>query len=353
MSRPAVVAEQAGTAVVVGYGSIGRRHAQLLAKMTPSLALVDAKAEARADGERDFPSSRVVESLASLDGEVEWASAVCVIATWGPSHAEVFHALADRGARRILCEKPMASSVALAAEMVERAARDRITLGVNHFIRHMRLAPALLRFAAEHGLGEPQSLVLDGGAACLVTNGLHWIDFGSELFGCGPRTVVGTAEGEPINPRSPDLMLYGGTGVLGFGSGREVVLSLNNRSSLALEASVYFRDAVAEVDGNVDRVVIRRRDRSAVERFPAVTRTGPASALLFDGQLPGMVPFPSSMERAHSEVARGGPVTCTGAHGAAAAGACIGLLFAARERRAVRLPIDPESPEGHERWPIS
>ena len=352
MSRPAVLAEQAGAAVVVGYGSIGRRHAQLLSKMTPSLALVDTKAGARADGERDFPSSPVVESLESLDGKIEWASAVCVIATWGPSHAEVFHALADRGVRRILCEKPMASSVALAAEMVERAARDRITLGVNHFIRHMRLAPALLRFATEHGLGEPQSLVLAGGAAC-VTNGLHWIDFGSELFGCEPRTVIGTAEGEPINPRSPDLMLYGGTGVFGFGNGREVVLSLNNRSSLALEASIYYRDAVAQIDGNVDRVLIRRRDRSAVERFPAVTRTGPASELLFEGQLPGMVPFPSSMELALSEVARGGPVTCTGAHGAAAAGACIGLLISAREHQAVKLPIDPKSPDGHELWPIS
>ena len=353
MTEVARVQSEVHSGVVVGYGSIGRRHAQLLAGMVRVLVLVDAQESARSRGESDFPAARVASSLDSVYDEMDWASSVAVIATWGPSHAEIFHALADRGVRRILCEKPMAHSVTLAAGMVERAKRDGITLGVNHYVRYMGLAPALARFAAAHGLGEPESLVVAGGAACLLTNGLHWIDFATELFGAEPCSVVSTASGDPINPRSSDLRLYGGTAVFEFSGGREAVLCFSNQSSVAPDVCVYFRDAVVETDGSFACIRIRRRDPGAVARSPAITRTGPASEPLFDGLLPGIVPFPGSMEGALAEVVRGGLVTCPATLGAAAVGSCIGLLLAAREGRTVELPLDPASPEGRERWLIS
>jgi predicted dehydrogenase len=339
--------------LVLGYGSIGRRHTQVLSTITPALVIVDGKESSCRQAAQDHPAARVVERLEALDDvDFPWPHTLAVIATWGPSHASLFHALADRGVRHILCEKPLAASVALAEGMVHRAATERIVLAVNHDIRYARLAPALWQYLAEQGLGEPVALVVAAGAACLVTNGIHWVDFASELFGGAPRQVVSTAVGQPINPRSPELGFYGGTAVWRFDAGREAVISFSNRSSLAPSARLYLRDAVVDIDMDLN-VDIRRRDRAAVAQFPAITRTGPAQELLFAGRLPKVRSFLDGLHAAAREVLSSEVRTSPGAVGAAAVGACIGALLAGREGQAIALPIDPTSPAGQEIWPIS
>src|ERR1700677_2076233 len=315
------------TGLILGHGSIGRRHAQALAPMVANLAIVEIQEPALAQARQAHPTAKIVDRLESLDSEnFPWASTVAVIATWGPSHAALFHALADRGVRRILCEKPMANSVALAHEIAARADREGITLGVHHFIRYTRLAPELRNWASEHKLGDPVAVVIQGGAACLVTNGLHWIDFATELFGTNPKQVISSACGAKINPRSPDLMLYGGTAIWTFGNGREAVITFNNESSVALSTRIYFRNAVAETDSDVGRVVIRHRDRTAIERYPAVTRTGPATEPLFEGLLPGMRPFDEGLRVALRQVANGDLPTASVSIGVSAVSSCIGML---------------------------
>ena len=342
----------AAAAVVVGYGSVGRRHAAVASSLAPALAIVESKAEAREGAATDHPQATIAADLAGLDSAgFPWPDAVAVIATWGPSHASVFHALADRGVRRILCEKPMASSVCDAVTMVARARRDGIALGVHHYVRYAGLAPALRALAAEHQLGQPVSLVVEGGAACLLTNGIHFVDFASELFDGEPERVVSTASGDPINPRSPDLHLYGGTAIWSFAEGREAIISFSNRSSVAPSARIFYRDAVVELDGALEARVLRR-DPEAVQRFPAVTRTGPASELRFQGTIPGVRGYLDGMRRAFEDVASG-DVLCPGEAGAAAVTACIGALVASRDGRSVTLPVDPASTQGREPWPIS
>jgi predicted dehydrogenase len=341
------------TALLVGCGSIGRRHARALAKSCDSLAIVESKAASRDEASAEHPTARVVERLEELDAAAfPWDRTVAVIATWGPSHAEYFHALADRGVRHILCEKPMASSAADAAAMVERAERDGIALGVHHYMRYVGLVPALRRLAEEHGLGEPVSVVVEGGAACLLTNGLHWVDFATELFGEAPNGVVSTACGEGINPRSPDLMIYGGTAVWSFGDRREAVITFSNRSSIALGARVYFRDAVADIDGDFG-VRLARRDPAAVERFPAVTRTGPAAELLFEGVPPDVLHYLDGMQAAVEDVRRGGSLRCDGRMGATAVAACIGALMSSAQGTRVALPLDVTGGWIDRQWPIS
>jgi len=340
--------------LLIGYGSVGWRHALKLSELTPDLTIVDTNSDARARALQAHPKACVVGNLEELDGKgFPWESAVGVIASWGPTHSAHFHGLADRGVRRILCEKPMAASVHDALAMVARAERDKIALNVHHFIRFARFVPALRLFLAEHKLGEPVSIVVEGGAACLLTNGIHWIDFAADLFGENPERVLSTAHGQPINPRSHDLMLYGGTSVWSFSGGREAVFSLCNLSSLTLTAHVYFRDAVVEVDKDLETVIIRRRDQAAVAKFPAVTRIGPATEILFEGRLPGMPAYLDGIKNAITEVERGTALTCPGNLAAGAVGFSVGALVASRERKSIRLPLDPDSPWGRESWPIS
>jgi predicted dehydrogenase len=366
-SGPVEVSERASRVgdwppgLVIGYGSIGRRHAETLGRRCRSLAIVNRRPEVRARASADHPHAWVAPDLESLDARgFPWADAMAVIATWGPSHAAFFHALADRGVRRILCEKPMADSVVAAAEMLERARRDGIVLGVNQVLRHTGLVPALRTLAAEHGVGEPVQIVVRGGASCLVTNGVHWVDVAIQLFEAAPERVVSTAGGEAINPRDATLRFYGGTAVWSFAHGREAVLSLSNHSSVFPTVTIYYRDAAADValvpaaDGDVAwHVVLRRRDPELVQRWPAVTRTGAAGEVVHAGPLSGTLGFAAALAAAPADVAGDGAPAVDGDVGLAAVHAVIGALAGGRDRIAIALPIPLHSRHAIEPWPIS
>ncbi|MBI3637454.1 MAG: Gfo/Idh/MocA family oxidoreductase [Candidatus Rokubacteria bacterium] len=340
-------------ALVVGYGSVGRRHTQVLAEIAPTLVIADTNATARARGAHDYPAATVIADLKDLDaGGFPWAASVAVIATWGPSHAAIFHALADRGVGRVMCEKPLAASVADANGIVDRSIREGIVLGVNHTLRYAGLADALARYASDTELGEPVAVVVDGGANCLLTNGLHWIDFACHMFRGSPTRVVSTARGEHGNPRSDDLHLYGGSAVWTFEGDREAIITFSNRSSIDSMTRVYYRNAVAETDLDLT-TRIRRRDMRGVREAPAVTRTGPAVEELYRGRLPGVRALREALKPALLDVVAGRAPGCPASVGAAAVNACVGALIASTTGRAIDLPIDPVSEWGLKTWPIS
>jgi predicted dehydrogenase len=342
------------TGLVIGYGSVGRRHAEAIEDFCGSLVIVDTNAASRSLACQRHPEAYVKGSLEELDEAGHpWPDTLAVIATWGPSHGHIFHQLVDRGVKHILCEKPFACSIAHAECMARRAQEESVALAVHHFVRYTRLAPALRKFAEDHSLGDPVALQATGGAACLATNGIHWIDFASEIFGASPERVISTSYGEYINPRSSDLLLVGGTAVWSFDGGREAIIALTNRSSLALTVRVLFPDALVETDADAAHVVIRRRDHESVARYPAVTRTGRATELLFEGALPGMRTYPEAMRAALEEVASGRVDISPALSGVQAVSSVIGALLASRERRSIDLPLVPHSAFGRETWPIS
>jgi predicted dehydrogenase len=347
------VKSEGRTGVVIGYGSVGRRHAKQLEGLASKLVIVDSNARAREAAAEDFPSAVITDRLEALDGSAFWwPSAVVVVATWGPSHANLFEAIAERGVRHVLCEKPLASSVQLADTMASRAEREGIAMAVNHYIRYSGLVPALRGFTSRQELGSPVGVVVDGGAACLLTNGIHWIDFASELFDAMPKSVVSTAHGEHINPRASDLLLVGGTAVWQFDEGREAVISFNNRSSLALKARVLYRNAIVEINSDL-LLRVRCRDEETVRKLPTVTRTGHPSKLLFEGALPEVRDYGACLREAIRDVLENGGRICPARVGVTSLSACIGALVSSRIRRAVDLPIAPGSPEGAEKWSIS
>jgi predicted dehydrogenase len=341
----------AEAAIVLGYGSIGRRFCRVLHDAGMPLTIVNRRAAA-------FPAARVVDGLEALDGDrVDWEGSLAVIATWGPSHASLFHALADRGVRRILCEKPLANSVALAEGMAERADRENLVLAAHHDLRYANLGAALAGLLDVHELGEPLSLVAEGGAAGLLTNGIHWVDFASELFDETPRRVTSTARPEYINPRAPDLLFEGGTAIWSFGSRREAVVSFSNRSSVAYRVRIMLRDGTADIayrdDGAGLYLHVTLRRRTGASRELPVTRTGTADETLFDGLPPGAERFTGGLRAAVRDAGEASGAICPGATGAAAVSACIGALVAARSGRSVDLPLGIRTPEGAEAWPIS
>jgi predicted dehydrogenase len=336
--------------VLVGYGVMGRTHASFLADGCDRLTIVELADEARARAAADHPQAEVVASLGEIGGDL--AEAVGVIATWGPDHADVFAALVDRGCRRVLCEKPLADSVARAAAMVDRAETEGVALGVNYVRRNGREAEAVAALATRFDLGVPQSIVVVGGARGIVTNGIHLVEWACDVFEAEPAAATGTVRGEAINPRSAALQFYGGTAIWSFPGGRELVISYSLESSLREDIAVVFRDALIAISSPTE-VVVRRRPPDEVAEHPAITRTGPASEVLYTGGLPGVILGHARTERALALMAKAQPAALRPQHHVRALAGCVAALEASATGRRVDLPISSDSELGMRRWPIT
>ena len=168
---------------VVGVGYLGRFHAQKYAQLPGSqlIAVADASAEAAARVAQEL-HVEAVSDYRDLFGRVDAIS----IAVPTPLHHEIACAALERGIH-VLVEKPIATTVAEAQEMVATARTHRRVLQVGHL---ERFNPAIVsavqrmtapRFVESHRLapfkqrGTDVSVVLD-----LM---IHDIDLIQELVG--------------------------------------------------------------------------------------------------------------------------------------------------------------------------
>ena len=124
--------------IVVGCGSIGRRHARLLARRPDvTLEICDVNTD---NVRRSLDETGQRTTYASYDDALSTRPDIVVIATPHVLHAEqAVRAL--RAGAHVLCEKPMSDTLAGARRMVAAArASDRVfSVGFNqHFHPVMR-----------------------------------------------------------------------------------------------------------------------------------------------------------------------------------------------------------------------
>ena len=100
-------------------------------------------------------------------------------------------------------------------------------------------------------------------------------------------------------------------------------------------------------------VRVYKRDGEEVQRFPAVTRTGPATQIVYEGLVEGALDAETTIGRLLDEVEGSVPQTFPSETAVEVLSACIGALEAGRTGNAVQLPIDPDSEHGKRLWPIS
>jgi predicted dehydrogenase len=181
---------------VVGVGHLGRHHARVAASLSG----------VRVVGVHDHHPGRAQEVagefslpiLLDLDAVASEAEAV-VVATPTVTHAEIAGFFLDRGLH-VLVEKPMASGVAEADDLLSRARRHRVVLQVGHVERYNPAIQAALdlstspRFIEVHRLGvfSPRSLDVD----VVLDLMIHDLQIVSTLVGRAVREI--RAAGVPV-----------------------------------------------------------------------------------------------------------------------------------------------------------
>lgn len=196
------------TAALVGAGRMGRAHGAALASLgVPVTALCDPRPEARqAAGEAlGVAESRRYDDAAALYAALA-AADVVVVATTADSHRAEVERAAEAGARAILCEKPLATSVADCDAMIATCGAAGALLAVNHQMRFMDQYREVKAVLDSGALGRLASMTVVGGCFGLAMNGSHYVEALMYLTGDTPQAASAVFSGAPFpNPRGPQF----------------------------------------------------------------------------------------------------------------------------------------------------
>jgi predicted dehydrogenase len=262
--------------LLVGAGSVGKHHARVMSQRYSQLIVVDPASTVETWMKENLKPGDVyynnLDSAVSAIGD-RAKNVTAVIANLAPDHSATFHRLADCGIRRIVCEKPMSDSIALATQMTDRAKADGIRLTVG-FPRRFTLAASHVNLASNENLnGPPSAIAVHGGAKCLVTFGAHTVDFAIELFGSEPLRVAAIGNAASINPRGNSLGYWGGAASWEFSNNRYLTMMFTNDSSVQSSATIYAPTGICEMAVN-GRITMFKRNADEVAKDPRVTRVG-------------------------------------------------------------------------------
>jgi myo-inositol 2-dehydrogenase / D-chiro-inositol 1-dehydrogenase len=189
-------------AALLGAGRMGRRHLAVLRELGVEIAAV---ADPSDDSLRETAREHGVPDAAlHRDAQAALASRpeLVVIASTAPSHAPLTLAAAAAGARFILCEKPMASSLGECDAMIA-ACRDA-RLAVNHQMRHIDEYREARQLLADPALGGWTGMTVVGGNMGLAMCGTHYFELFRWLTGEPAHEVTAWFDAAPVpSPRGP------------------------------------------------------------------------------------------------------------------------------------------------------
>jgi predicted dehydrogenase len=148
-------------ALLVGLGSIGRRHLGLVRELLPDadISVLRHSPNAPTDEQCSRLADRVV---CHFEEAVAHAPAFAIIATPAPFHVETALRLADRGVH-LLLEKPLSDRLDGVQELLDVCRRRQLVLMVAYVLRHHRSVQAL-RSAIQSGrIGRVLGMRADAG----------------------------------------------------------------------------------------------------------------------------------------------------------------------------------------------
>lgn len=338
--------------LLVGAGSVGKRHAKVMASRYEKLFIVDPSPEARGWCNSTFGTKCV--TFETLDDATPSLvdcshSSTAVIANWGTLHHATFKAIAELGITRVFVEKPLAHSLAAIEEMCHIASMRNMSVGVGHQRRYCGIMEHIRDQAMAVCGGDAVQIIVHGGAKCLVTQGMHWIDFAHGLFGDNPVAVHSRMTLQEINPRSPKLGHWEGFIHLVFPGERFLTISYSAKSSVEESVTVYGPVGVANISSELG-VDTHVRNLAEVDADPRVTRVGSVST---EPTQLWQISDPTTLQIQLDEIDRGHSPKFGIGEASRSASSMLSALIASSRGGWLQLPVMPDDKDWNTEWPVS
>ena len=222
--------------LIVGYGSIGKRYEEYLSKKEGvNITIVEPSSTAR-----DLANSKKLRVHKKLDDNVfEREYDYGIISNWGPDHVKTSNVLIRNSIKKLTIEKPFCNNITSGNKLLSCIRDLKIRCNVHFRWPYLGLLEEIKKLENDFNMGEASSINVTGGAGCLSTGGIHWMDFACRYFKSSPLLISGLHNIENINPRSKDLGYVDGGCIYNFKDNKRLSFSLDNKSSVAIETKFF------------------------------------------------------------------------------------------------------------------
>ena len=249
--------------VVLGTGRMGRRHIQVVKELSLDLVGVcdsNPEALALAEKEQGVPARIRYSDVSSLLKEMR--PECVIIATTAPTHCEYTCLAAEAGAKYILCEKPMAVSLAECDRMLEACQRHEARLAINHQMRFMEQYTEPKRIINSEAFGGLTSITVVAGNFGMAMNGTHYFEMLRYMADEGPDEVAAWFSMEKVpNPRGPQFEDRAGSVRMNTPGGKRFYMEIGSDQGHGIKviyAGKYGQIVVDELSGAM--TMVRRED---------------------------------------------------------------------------------------------
>ncbi|OCW56990.1 hypothetical protein AWJ14_07495 [Hoeflea olei] len=253
---------------------MGMRQATVLRQCgldITAVADLNAEACATAGKEHDIAPERQFASGEELIEKIR--PELLVIATTAPSHRDLVIKAAGNGAKKILCEKPMAVSLKECQEMVEACDAAGVDLAINHQMRSMEQYTIPKEMSASAEFGGIGSIIVSAGNFGMAMNGTHYFEMFRYMTDEEPVLVSAWFSDENLpNPRGPQFKDAAGSVRLQTASGKRFYMDCDSDQGHGMQVTYNCRNGritIDELDGSMHYVA-----RHAEHREQPTTRYG-------------------------------------------------------------------------------
>lgn len=275
---------------ILGVGRMGQRHIQVARDLKLELiGICDQNPEtlATVGREHDIPAAGQFTDVSAL---LETLRPECVIiATTAPTHSSYTCLAAEAGARYILCEKPMAISLAECDRMIDVCRRHGTKLAINHQMRFMEQYTEPKRIVEDVAFGGLKSVTVVAGNFGMAMNGTHYFEMFRYLTDESPEEVTAWFSDEKVsNPRGAQFEDRAGSVRIKTASGKRFYMDISADQGHGMKvvyAGAHGQVMVDEISGDM-YVDVREAEyrelpttRYGMPRVASASKIAPADAV--------------------------------------------------------------------------
>lgn len=235
---------------ITGLGWMGEAHAQAFEPLSTVevVAAADFDAASLAAFTEQFGIDGAYETHAEMIASEDLD--IVSVCTWPGTHAQLTIDACEAGVDAVLCEKPMATNVGEARDMVDAANRNETELVVAHQRRFSEIHEQVRDVVGNGAVGDPH-LIRTGAGQGLLNWGTHLLDLGRFFMGDpDPVWAAGHVERETDRYERGGPIEDGCIGVVVFENGARLMIEMEVPGPDATEniLQLYGSEGILDLD---------------------------------------------------------------------------------------------------------